>query len=163
MTTLHYWHTWGRKNPDTGKSYNVEFESFHPILKVDCREHRSCGSRFCTSYQLDLLACTSGGRLTSLGDGPQVGSAGLPNWVMWCWWLMKLCGRRRRWYIFRTKKKRSPLQGEINQLRGWPPGWFSWTSKLGNEMLMTDEIMWKKAKMIHLQDQKEKVATSWGD
>ena len=33
------------------------------------------------------------------------------------------------------------LQGEINQLRGWPPGWFSWTSKLGDVMLMTDEIM----------------------
>ena len=66
-------------------------------------------------------------------------------------------------HLLDQKDKVATLHGEINQLRGRPPGWFSWTSKLGDEMLMTDEIMWKKAKMIHLQDQKEKVATSGGD
>ena len=66
-------------------------------------------------------------------------------------------------HLLDQKEKVATLHGEINQLRGWPPGWFSWTSTLLDEMLMTDEIMWLKVKMMHLQDRKEKVATSLGD
>ena len=36
------------------------------------------------------MVATSGGDKAILGDGPQAGLAGVPNWKMWSWWLVTL-------------------------------------------------------------------------
>ena len=41
--------------------------------------------------------------------------------------------------------------GRLYQLRGWPPGWHSWTSEL-DDMLMTDDIA--SSKLSKFQQQK---------
>ena len=56
----------------------------------------------------------------------------------------------------------STFWGRLAQLRGWPPGWLSWTSELWLDERVTDENECLKAKMEHLLDQKEKVAPSGG-
>ena len=37
-------------------------------------------------------------------------------------------------HLLDQKEKVATRHGEINRLRGWPPGWFSWTYKLVNSV-----------------------------
>ena len=53
--------------------------------------------------------------------------------------------------------------GRLDQLRGWPPGWFSWSSEVNDVKLMNGETWWLNVNMVHFLDQQEKVATSGGD